>query len=104
ISVETLVSGPNGVARSFYFGAGSSCPDRGQPNSKTETVTADSGVSSVAASSEPIDVTAVSAENYATIISQRVGAERLALARRWLERLNELLIVAPNEVFPSDQL
>jgi signal transduction histidine kinase len=43
-------------------------------------------------------------EGYATVVSQRVAAERLALAARWLERLNELLIVGPNEVFPSDQL
>jgi hypothetical protein len=43
-------------------------------------------------------------EGYATVVSQRVAAERLTLAARWLERLNELLIVGPNEVFPSDQL
>ena len=49
-------------------------------------------------------MTTVIAENYATIVSQRVAAERLSLAGRWLERLNELLIVGANEVFPSDQL
>ena len=44
------------------------------------------------------------AENYAGIVSQRVAAERLTLARRWLDRLNELLTVEANEVFPSKQL
>lgn len=44
------------------------------------------------------------AENYATVLSQRVGAERLVLAGRWLERLKGLLTVDPNEVFPSDEL
>jgi hypothetical protein len=37
-------------------------------------------------------------------VSQRVATERLKLAARWLERLNELLIVPANEVFPSDPL
>ena len=46
----------------------------------------------------------VAANNYASVVSQRVAAERLTLAARWLSRLNELLIVQPNEVFPSDQL
>jgi signal transduction histidine kinase len=46
----------------------------------------------------------VTADNYASVVSQRVAAERLTLAGRWLSRLNELLIVQPNEVFPSDQL
>ena len=44
------------------------------------------------------------AENYAGIVSQRVAAERLTLASRWLDRLNELLTVEANEVFPSKQL
>ena len=46
----------------------------------------------------------VSAENYADVVSQRVSAERSVLAARWLNRLNELLLVEPNAVFPSDQL
>jgi signal transduction histidine kinase len=46
----------------------------------------------------------VTADNYASVVSQRVAAERLTLAGRWLSRLNELLIVQPNEVFPSDSL
>jgi signal transduction histidine kinase len=49
-------------------------------------------------------VSTVSAENYAEVVSRRVAAERLTLAARWLERLNELLIVGTNEVFPSDKL
>ena len=46
----------------------------------------------------------VSAENYADVVSQRVSAERSVLAARWLNRLNELLLVEPDAVFPSDQL
>jgi len=49
-------------------------------------------------------MTIATAENYAGIVSQRVAAERLTLARRWLDRLNELLTVEANEVFPSKQL
>jgi signal transduction histidine kinase len=49
-------------------------------------------------------VSIVSAESYAAVVSQRVATERLTLAARWLERLNEVLIVPANEVFPSDQL
>jgi signal transduction histidine kinase len=49
-------------------------------------------------------VTIVTAENYADVVSQRVLAERSVLAARWLNRLNELLLVEPDAVFPSDQL
>ena len=49
-------------------------------------------------------MTIIAADNYATILSQRVGAERLVLAGQWLERLKELLTVDANDVFPSDQL
>jgi len=49
-------------------------------------------------------VAIVSAENYADVVSQRVSAERSVLAARWLNRLNELLLVEPDAVFPSDQL
>src|SRR4051812_43060331 len=49
-------------------------------------------------------MTIATAEDYAGIVSQRVAAERLTLAGRWLERLNELLTVEPNEVFPSTRL
>jgi signal transduction histidine kinase len=37
-------------------------------------------------------------------MSQRLAAERLALAAAWLERLRDLLSVRANEVFPSEQL
>jgi len=47
---------------------------------------------------------AATAEDYTAIVSQRVAAERLTLASRWLERLNALLTVSANEVFPSNQL
>lgn len=49
-------------------------------------------------------MTTTAADNYATVLSQRVHAGRLELAGRWLERLKALLTVQPNEVFPSDQL
>jgi signal transduction histidine kinase len=49
-------------------------------------------------------VTIATAENYAGIVSQRVDAERLSLASQWLHRLKELLVVPPNDVFPSDRL
>ena len=49
-------------------------------------------------------MTTTAADNYATVLSQRVHAERLVLAGRWLEQLRALLTVDANEVFPSDQL
>ena len=49
-------------------------------------------------------MTIATAEDYAAIVSQRVAAERHALAGEWLRRLNALLPVQPNEVFPSHQL
>ena len=49
-------------------------------------------------------MTTITVGDYAGIVSQRVAAERHALAANWLRRLNELLTVSPNEVFPSDQL
>jgi signal transduction histidine kinase len=42
--------------------------------------------------------------DYAGVVSSRVSAERLALSTAWLTRLNELLDVGPNDVFPTDQL
>jgi len=44
------------------------------------------------------------AEDFTSIVSQRVEAERHALAGDWLRRLNELLTVDANEVFPSERL
>ncbi len=49
-------------------------------------------------------VTSVTAESYASVISARMTAERLALAAGWLTRLREMLTVAANDVFPSEQL
>src|SRR3954452_25042906 len=46
----------------------------------------------------------VTTEDYAAVMSQRMTAERLALAARWLTRLRELLTVAANDVFPSEEL
>jgi signal transduction histidine kinase len=46
----------------------------------------------------------MTAESYAAIVSQRVTMERLTLAEQWLRRLQELLTVELNDVFPSDQL
>jgi signal transduction histidine kinase len=42
--------------------------------------------------------------NFAGIVSQRVEAERHVLAGQWLRRLNQLLTVEANDVFPSAQL
>jgi len=49
-------------------------------------------------------MTIATAEDFAGIVSHRVEAERHALAGAWLRRLNELLTVDANEVFPSEQL
>jgi len=43
------------------------------------------------------------AEDYAGIVSHRVAAERHTLAGRWLHRLNDVLTVQVNDVFPSRQ-
>src|SRR4029079_12469417 len=55
-------------------------------------------------SSTPSNMTIATAEGFAGIVSQRVEAERHALAASWLGRLNELLTVDANDVFPSEQL
>jgi len=49
-------------------------------------------------------MTTATAENFAGIVSQRIEAERQGLAGDWLQRLNELLTVDANDVFPSEQL
>ena len=49
-------------------------------------------------------MTMTTADSYAAIVSQRVGAERTALAALWLGRLRELLTVKLTDVFPSDRL
>src|SRR3954468_3537533 len=49
-------------------------------------------------------MTSATAHAYPAVIAARVDAERLTLASRWLTRLRELLTVAANDVFPSEQL
>jgi hypothetical protein len=44
------------------------------------------------------------AEDYAGVMSHRVASESRTLAAQWLGRLREVLTVAPNDVFPSEQL
>jgi hypothetical protein len=44
------------------------------------------------------------AEDYAGVMSQRVASESRPLAASWLVRLKEILPLAANEVFASDQL
>ena len=46
----------------------------------------------------------VTAKDYAGVMSQRVASESRPLAASWLVRLKEILPVAANEVFASDQL
>jgi signal transduction histidine kinase len=46
----------------------------------------------------------LTAQDYPGAIGARMAAERLTIASRWLVRLRELLTVAANEVFPSEQL
>ncbi len=49
-------------------------------------------------------MTIATANNYAALVSQRIAAERVTLAGQWLARLQELLTVDVNAVFPSAQL
>jgi signal transduction histidine kinase len=44
------------------------------------------------------------APDFGAQIAERMTAEHQSLAARWLERLNALLPVEPNEVFPTDHL
>ena len=46
----------------------------------------------------------LTAQDYPSVIAERIVAERSTLAGRWLTRLRDLLTVQANEVFPSDQL
>jgi signal transduction histidine kinase len=50
------------------------------------------------------NMTSATAEHFAAIVSLRVEAERHRLAGLWLGRLNELLTVDVNDVFPSERL
>jgi len=49
-------------------------------------------------------LTIAAGNDYAALVSQRVAAERVTLAGQWLARLQELLTVDVNAVFPSSQL
>jgi signal transduction histidine kinase len=51
-----------------------------------------------------VSETLILADGYGGIVSERVSAERLALAAAWLTRLKQLLAVDVNDVFPTDQL
>jgi signal transduction histidine kinase len=42
--------------------------------------------------------------DFGQLIGARMKAEHASLAGRWLDRLNQLVPVAPNEVFPTDAL
>jgi signal transduction histidine kinase len=42
--------------------------------------------------------------SYASIIATAIRAERCPISAQWLARLNEIVEVTANEVFPSDQL
>jgi len=46
----------------------------------------------------------LTAEDYTSVIADRMAAERLTLSAQWLARLREVLTVTANEVFPSEQL
>lgn len=46
----------------------------------------------------------VGANEYARVIAERLRAEAVVLARRWLERLDALLAVDRNEIFPTAEL
>jgi signal transduction histidine kinase len=44
------------------------------------------------------------ADSYASIVARAIFEERFSIAARWLARLNEILDVGPQDVFPTDQL
>ncbi len=46
----------------------------------------------------------LTADNFAGIVSARMSAEAIGLSAQWFNRLKELLPVASNEVFPSEQI
>ena len=49
-------------------------------------------------------MTVLAADNFPGLVSQRMGAEAVALSAQWFTRLKELLPVGSNDVFPSDQI
>ena len=46
----------------------------------------------------------ISTDDYAGVVSLRIASESRALSMKWLSRLNELLNVQLNDVFPTDKL
>lgn len=49
-------------------------------------------------------MTLLTADSFAGIVSERMAAESIGLSAQWFTRLKELLPVAANEVFPSEQI
>lgn len=49
-------------------------------------------------------MTNVVASDFRTLIGQRIEAAHQTLATRWLEELERLIPVAPDDIFPGDQL
>jgi signal transduction histidine kinase len=47
---------------------------------------------------------AINVETFASVIAARLRENARALSRRWLERLNDILAVEPNDIFPTDDL
>lgn len=46
----------------------------------------------------------ITSTNFGDLIAERIAAEHVSIAARWLARLHDLLSVAPNEIFPSEHL
>ncbi len=49
-------------------------------------------------------MTLLTADSFAGIVSARMSAEAIGLSAQWFNRLKELLPVASNEVFPSEEI
>jgi hypothetical protein len=49
-------------------------------------------------------MTAAVASDFRTVIVQRIAGARQMLASRWLEELKGLVPVAPDDIFPGDEL
>ncbi|MBA3949592.1 MAG: HAMP domain-containing histidine kinase, partial [Acidobacteria bacterium] len=49
-------------------------------------------------------MTPLTADGFAGIVSERMVAEAIGLSSQWFTRLKELLPVAANDVFPSEQI
>jgi signal transduction histidine kinase len=49
-------------------------------------------------------MTLLTADSFSGIVSERMAAEAIGLSAQWFTRLKDLLPVAANEVFPSEQI